>query len=61
MRVKAKAKRLVRKILRNKRLDEWANKNAEHLKSCSCYMCGNPRKYFKKRTIQEKRLMQIKE
>ena len=22
---------------------------------CSCYMCGNPRKYWKEKTIQEKR------
>ena len=25
---------------------------------CSCWMCGNPRKYFGKRTIQERRLFQ---
>ena len=24
----------------------------------NCFMCGNPRKFFKERTIQEKRLMQ---
>lgn len=28
-------------------------KTANHLKSCSCYMCGNPRKWFKEKTIQE--------
>ncbi len=22
---------------------------------CSCYMCGNPRKHFKEKTIQERR------
>ena len=22
---------------------------------CSCHMCGNPRKYWKEKTIQEKR------
>lgn len=22
---------------------------------CSCFMCGNPRKYFKQKTNQEKR------
>jgi len=22
---------------------------------CSCWMCGNPRKYFNEKTIQEKR------
>jgi hypothetical protein len=29
--------------------------------SCSCYMCGNPRKYFKERSVQEKRWMQVVE
>lgn len=24
-------------------------------KVCSCYMCGNPRKYFKEKTRQEKK------
>lgn len=28
---------------------------ANHLKACSCWMCGNPRKFFKDKTIQEKR------
>ncbi|MFZ6873702.1 hypothetical protein ACO0LF_16710 [Undibacterium sp. Di27W] len=28
---------------------------------CSCYMCGNPRKYFKERSVQEKRWMQVVE
>ncbi len=23
---------------------------------CSCYVCGNPRKHFNEKTIQEKRL-----
>ena len=26
---------------------------ADNLKKCSCYACGNPRKYFKQRTRQE--------
>ncbi|MFZ6642382.1 hypothetical protein ACO0LL_21845 [Undibacterium sp. TC4M20W] len=29
--------------------------------TCSCYMCGNPRKYFKERTMQERRWMQVVE
>lgn len=29
--------------------------------NCSCHMCGNPRKYFKERTVQEKRWMQVVE
>lgn len=27
---------------------------------CSCYMCGNPRKYFNEKTVQERRLFQDK-
>jgi hypothetical protein len=26
-----------------------------HSKACSCYMCGNPRKYFNELTIQERK------
>lgn len=26
---------------------------------CSCAMCGNPRKFFKERTIQERRALQF--
>jgi hypothetical protein len=26
--------------------------------TCSCWMCGNPRKHFGERTIQERRQMQ---
>lgn len=26
---------------------------AVNRKKCSCYMCGNPRKYFNEKTIQE--------
>jgi len=27
--------------------------SADNLKLCSCYMCGNPRRYFGQRTRQE--------
>jgi len=30
-----------------------ARKLANHLASCSCRMCGNPRKYFHEKTRQE--------
>jgi hypothetical protein len=30
-------------------------KLSDHLASCSCYMCGNPRKYFGEPTMQERR------
>ncbi len=28
---------------------------ADNLKSCSCYMCGNPRRHFGELTVQERR------
>lgn len=31
---------------------------AETPKPCSCYMCGNPRKWFKKQTMQEQKMLQ---
>jgi len=33
---------------------------AEHLKSCSCWMCGNPRRHMKsdRLTLQERKLDQ---
>ena len=30
-------------------------KHADHLASCSCLMCGNPRKWMKEKTIQEQK------
>lgn len=30
-------------------------KMAETRKPCSCHMCGNPRKVFKEKTLQEKK------
>jgi hypothetical protein len=35
--------------------EEAIIKNADHLASCSCWVCGNPRKHFNELTIQEKR------
>ena len=31
---------------------------SETPKLCSCYMCGNPRKWFNEKTIQEKKMFQ---
>ena len=36
-------------------IDRKALKLAETRKPCSCHMCGNPRRMFKDKTIQEKR------
>jgi hypothetical protein len=38
--------------------ERWARKHADNLASCSCHMCGNPRKYWNEPTIQEKRISQ---
>ena len=29
-----------------------------HCKGCSCFMCGNPRRHFNERTVQERREFQ---
>jgi hypothetical protein len=38
---------------------EWVDHQVHlltnHGKLCSCHMCGNPRRHFNERTIQEKR------
>ena len=35
------------------KLEEPSSKLANNLKACSCYMCGNPRKWWKELTFQE--------
>ena len=35
--------------------EEWALRHADNLKSCSCWMCGNPRKTLHQETLQEKK------
>ena len=41
---------------------EFARKNADHLQKCSCAGCGNPRRHFGIRTVQERRaLMSVEE
>lgn len=36
--------------------EEHVKRMAENRHPCSCHMCGNPRKHFKQKTIQEKRM-----
>lgn len=46
---------------RREELEKLAIKNADHLKMCSCNMCGNQRRFSKgedKLTIQEKKALQ---
>ena len=49
---KEKKKKISSKIYSGDRIP---SKYADHLKACSCSMCGNPRKFYKEKTIQEKR------
>jgi hypothetical protein len=35
--------------------ERMIGKKAHTPAMCSCHMCGNPRKYWKEKTIQEKR------
>lgn len=44
-----KKKSKARKIYPHDLNATWAN----HLAGCSCYMCGNPRKWWKTKTLQE--------
>lgn len=36
-----------------------AKKEKNHLKMCSCYICGNPRKWWNEITLQEKKANDI--
>jgi hypothetical protein len=35
--------------------DAFARKNHDYLAVCSCWMCGNPRRFEGERTLQERR------
>jgi len=39
----------------NKEEEEFFERNADHLPTCSCWMCGNERKQWNNKTIQEKK------
>ena len=49
-----KKKRRARAIYKNCSNPE---KYANNMKSCSCFLCGNPRKHFGEMTVQEKRVI----
>jgi hypothetical protein len=36
-------------------IENWARKHRNTTKTCSCPMCGNPRRYFKDLPMQEKK------
>ena len=59
--LRMRAKRKARQIAKWIGLDQdRTERNAEHLKNCSCMICGNPRKYWHQPTFQEKREFQEK-
>ena len=55
-----------RERLKNKRKHHWGRNLTDEERAgavdtptpCSCYMCGNPRRYFNELTIQERRQFQ---
>ncbi len=59
---KIKAKRiLIEEDIWNVNDDDFVKKvgiRSHSPKWCSCHMCGNPRKYWKEKTIQERRAVQ---
>lgn len=55
MKLKAKAKLKAWGIKDEKLTDRMIGKHADNMAICSCTMCGNPRKIWGKKTIQELR------
>ena len=53
-RMKARAKRLGRILGYD---PQKAPKYADHITVCSCWMCGNPRRFFAELTMPERRLL----
>jgi hypothetical protein len=39
-------------------LDVWSRKFRNTTKKCSCSLCGNPRRYLREETLQERRFDQ---
>jgi hypothetical protein len=50
---KAQAKTVLQRYRLTEISDRLIGKHADNLAMCSCHMCGNPRKHWKQRTIQE--------
>lgn len=61
----SRAERRFKKDLMKKRAKEvypWMtepHKLADNLKSCSCFVCGNPRKWWRDPTLSEKKFKAI--
>ncbi len=43
---------------REERIERNRQSRRDTTKLCSCVMCGNPRKYFGERTLQEKKFFE---
>jgi len=57
-RIREKAKRILRtwgSPLYPYTVEEQVGYMADNMQKCSCYMCGNPRKQFGEKTIQERK------
>lgn len=54
-RIVERAKRLFQGPLRGRNL-EYAHRVADNITNCSCWMCGNPRRHLKERTLAERKL-----
>jgi hypothetical protein len=50
---RAHSRRMKTRAIRARGGRTEAIKEADHLASCSCWMCGNPRRYFGEPTRQE--------
>ena len=37
--------------------EQSVRRRAENRKICSCYMCGNPRRYYGQRTVKENQFL----
>lgn len=58
---KRRAKNVIRAWRGEPKLQEFDERELGMVASChgavcSCHMCGNPRKYYKEKTMQEKRI-----
>jgi hypothetical protein len=55
--------RIILKRYEKVKMGQWHVKNPGHLARnntvCSCWMCGNPRKYFEELTVQERKSNQV--
>lgn len=56
MRLRSERRHESSRIKKNRK--DYASSRVETPKPCSCFMCGNPRKWFGEKTVQERRAFQ---